>query len=398
MALIRYPGSKERLASVLTDRLPLEFTAPLWEMQDGCEYREPFFGAGAIGFRVLRCLPPSARIWLNDIDPGIVALWTAVKERPEDLCRLISRFEPSVEAFDRFKGEDGDTGIDPLRLGFQKLALHQMSVSGFGFMSGGPLGGRTQANSTYTVESRWRPDRLKSQVRQLSKLLRKFEALRITMGDFEPLIVDAPPKCFLYLDPPYVRAGEQLYRYSMSDDDHRRLSRQLRKVQCLWALSYDDHELIRKLYGGWALIEKVAATYTTATGGERPKVEEILIRPVKAGRGSCGSKFVPASDERMMLPPVAAPVSERCRTAALRVEVSNVRAHGGDRRSQSRAKLALETRTERAARAGIGRETQRKIDWLALNAPELLEKVRSGEMSAHRAYRQGREDGVLRSP
>ena len=41
-------------------------------------------------------------------------------------------------------------------------------------------------------------------------------------------------------------------------------------------------------------------------------------------------------------------------------------------------------RQERAARTGVSRYTQQKLDYLALNAPDLLEMVRSGEVSIDR--------------
>jgi len=90
MALIRYPGSKEKLAKQILPFFPQELFMPLWASD--WEYREPFFGAGAIGFRILQTLPPKTRIWLNDIDFWLVCLWQSVWHAPDELKEMIERF------------------------------------------------------------------------------------------------------------------------------------------------------------------------------------------------------------------------------------------------------------------------------------------------------------------
>jgi len=43
-----------------------------------------------------------------------------------------------------------------LDVGFKKLAIHQISYSGLGTKSGGPLGGKSQ-ESIYKIDCRWSP-------------------------------------------------------------------------------------------------------------------------------------------------------------------------------------------------------------------------------------------------
>lgn len=275
MTLIRYPGSKERLAEQIITRFPIEMSLPLWMDHNRWEYREPFFGAGAIGFNILEVLPPSCGAWINDKDFGLICLWNAVRNAPEELKDKIERFEPSIEHFYRFKEEDGKKDVDPVEIGFRKLALHQMSYSGLGYMSGGPLGGREQT-SKYSIDCRWVKENLMYKVRNLHELISRIK-LKITCGDFANLI-DDNPDVFLYLDPPYYGKGNDLYRYSMSEDDHVRLADLLKETPNKWVLSYDDHPRIRKLYD-WADFASLEIIYTTSTAKEsrRPKNREILI-------------------------------------------------------------------------------------------------------------------------
>ena len=280
MALIRYPGSKEKLRSSIIDRFPLSVSRPLFRNQLGLEYREPFFGAGAIGFRFLQMLDRGARVWLNDIAPGIVALWNSVWKNPSELCEQIFRFKPSTESFYKFKEEDGSIELPEVEAGFRKLVLHQESFSGLGFMAGGPLGGKDQGNARYPVSCRWNPEGLRLTIAILHKRLQAFPNLKLTCDDFGELVHQAPRECFIYADPPYYIQGSVLYKHAMAKEDHERLASFLKGCRCDWLLSYDDHPQVRLLYS-WASIEAVHITYTTATArnGNRPKNQEITITP-----------------------------------------------------------------------------------------------------------------------
>lgn len=276
MALIRYPGSKERLAYQILRYFPLDMSGPLFMDHNRWDYREPFFGAGAIGFRILELLPPSCKAWLNDIDYGIISLWQSVLQMPDQLSELIHHFTPSTQLYNEYKKSDGDRSILPIEAAFRKLALHQMSYSGLGAMSGGPLGGQSQGNSRYRIDCRWSRERLQKDVFELHSTLSNITDLRLTCGDYSRLF--APGKnVFMYLDPPYYQKGKDLYKYAMSPDDHFVLAKRLRATPHNWIMSYDDSPVIRGLYN-WAHIEELEATYTVYTGnGNRPKNKEILI-------------------------------------------------------------------------------------------------------------------------
>jgi DNA adenine methylase len=280
MALIRYPGSKEKLTGAIYSRFPAEMLGAIFLGLKPWEYREPFFGAGAVGFRVLQRISTRCHVWINDIDPAMVSLWEAVRNDREKLIERLNEFEPSVEHFRRFKEEDGRTDLPPGMAGFRKLALHRMSFSGLGAKAGGPIGGKSQ-NSDYSVGCRWNPETMRKEVLLLTTIMRRqFRSFRITNLDFADLIRDAPRECFIYADPPYYVKGPSLYKYPMSDADHVRPAGLLRETEATWVLSYDDHEFIRDLYS-WAQIEPIEIKYTMAiTTKQRPKNREIIITPI----------------------------------------------------------------------------------------------------------------------
>lgn len=276
---IRYPGSKAKLRRKITDVFPESAMMRLFSSVLPC-YCEPFFGSGAIGWEALESViaSPKTRVIINDIDPGIACLWKAVRDEPERLCEFVFRFEPSAEKFYQFKKQDGEPCVDPTVRGFRKLALHQMSFSGLGAMSGGPLGGKHQGNSKYNPSCRWNPERIVVKIRQCSSTMQKFRQFDILNQDFGQVLESLPAGAFVYLDPPYYVQGAALYKHAMSEKDHERLASLLRQAKFRWVLSYDDHPRIRELYS-WAIINNFEMTPTMQTAkGKRRKNREIVIR------------------------------------------------------------------------------------------------------------------------
>lgn len=279
MALLRYPGSKERIADAIVGTFPSAMQFGLWSASLGWEYREPFFGGGGVGFRLLDILNRQCAVRINDADRGIAALWAAVRDEPAALCAMVNAFEPTVESFDKLKAADGEAVADDVEAGFAKLALHRISFSGLGAMAGGPLGGYGQATE-YKVGCRWNAKGICKEIRRLSETMNGFPCFRVTTGDFEVAMQGAAERCFVYLDPPYYEKGPELYRLSMEDDDHARLAHLLRNARFQWALSYDNHPYILSLYK-WARVRDVHITYTTAVSQspKRRAAKEILITP-----------------------------------------------------------------------------------------------------------------------
>lgn len=275
--MIRYPGSKEKIARLIIQRFPDALRVGALFRSSRLEYREPFFGAGAVGFKVLGGIAePDYTVWINDLDYGVRCLWQAVYDVPNELAEYVRGFVPSVEVFYKFRAEDGRRDLDPLEAGFRKLALHQTSFSGLGVKAGGPIGGRQQS-SRFNVDCRWNASRLCLGIARLHKLLHRFSGVRITGLDFTSLIIGAPAHAFIYADPPYVEKGGALYKHSFQEADHYRLAQALRACQAAWVLSYDDHPLVRELYA-WARIERVNVTYTAAVAdGRRRKHSEVVI-------------------------------------------------------------------------------------------------------------------------
>ncbi len=278
LTFMRYPGSKAKLSKMFLDLFPDDAR---FELQSNRLrfYCEPFFGSGAVGLQVLNTLQARKlrTVLVNDLDRGIADLWLAVRDAPGELIRLVREFEPTPDNFYRFKDEDGKPGIDPILHGFRKLALHQTSFSGLGSKAGGPLGGRRQ-RSEYNTACRWNPERVVKCVRRCHALMAGYRRFEIACEDFATVLSRVPDHGFAYLDPPYYEKGEELYKHSMTADDHVRLAEVLHRAKFRWVLSYDDHPQVRGLYS-WAVIDSFEMTATIDTvKGKRRKNREIVVR------------------------------------------------------------------------------------------------------------------------
>jgi DNA adenine methylase len=270
ISLCRYPGGKNALARPILERINNKLQL---------EYREPFFGGGSIGLRV--AATGGARIWINDKDPTVFALWKAVAEHPVELKRALMETKASVEEFDRIKARflDWARGIIPLssivQVARDKLLLQAISYNGLGVMASGPFGGRSQ--SERKVEDRWHPASICKRVDAISIDLSR---AKITNSDFADMLRD-DGRVSIYLDPPYWKAGPQLYQHTFTIADHLRLRELLRHSDHDWVLSYDDCEEIRELYA-FTHIDELRVTYRN--GKSHRRTHELLITAPQRNR------------------------------------------------------------------------------------------------------------------
>jgi DNA adenine methylase len=289
MSFFRYPGGKSKLRNQIVSRLDTITNG------NNIEYREPFFGGGSIGLKVLQDNTLIKKLWINDKDLGISCLWTSLIQCPDLLKKLVKKFKPSIQKFDDFKTKltaselpEPKTHDEIAEFGFMKLAIHQISYSGLGTMSGGPLGGRKKENVAgrgmtdevkYPIDCRWSPDYICKKIDQLhAKMLGlSIRNNRCTCLDFADVINDTQNDAVIYLDPPYFVKGNDLYQHGFTEKDHYRLAVALKNTKHQWVLSYDDCPEIRKLYQ-WAKIEEIDGVNYSITALKDKTTGERLTR------------------------------------------------------------------------------------------------------------------------
>jgi DNA adenine methylase len=251
-------------------------------MGSNTEYVEPFLGGGAILLKFLQSQMQIKRLRLNDKDVALACLWTAVIRYKDELIKRTHAAQPSTHIFYRIKEELSQTleyptqEEDILSLGFKKLLIHQISYSGLGVKSGGPLGGSDQA-SPYKIDCRWRPDNIAKKITKINHTLSRYDIAGCccTSCDFSEVIHD---NALIYLDPPYYHKGNELYKHGFAHEDHQGLAACLRAIRADWVLSYDDCPQIMELYD-WAEMSRLSIKYTITSNKNKWGRTELLIVP-----------------------------------------------------------------------------------------------------------------------
>jgi site-specific DNA-adenine methylase len=232
--LLRYPGGKGKLLKEILSRLQRMCSI----LGPDVEFREPFFGGGAVGLTVLSQDQPVRRAWINDRDPAMAALWHAVVHEPTSVRVYIETLPEAMRLFPKNDYYQDDTEVlrslsdprdlrsyPPGAIASKKLAVHQMSYSGLGTRAGGPMSDRM---------SRYRVERLNAKIETCSEILSSAQLRHDTCTclDFEEMF-DAGT-AFYYCDPPYVQAVPQLYQIAFSSEDHECLACLLRQESRPW--------------------------------------------------------------------------------------------------------------------------------------------------------------------
>ena len=135
-------------------------------------------------------------------------------------------------------------------LGFSVFYLNRCNRSGV-LNGGAPIGG-------YSQTGKWRLDARfyrRSLADRILAVAKQQDKIHITNMDAITFLTTHLPRgkkrqrVFAYLDPPYYFNGNRLYMNFYQKPEHRNLSRYInRQVSLKWLMSYDNADLIRKLY------------------------------------------------------------------------------------------------------------------------------------------------------
>lgn len=250
---LRYPGSKFRASKHIM---------PYIKEVNHTEYREPFFGGGAIFF-----VKNKADInWINDIDSQLITTYQVISDinKCEELLNRLEDIKIDKESFNQLRDWEPKSEID---IAFKYFVINRTSYSGimnkpnFGF------------HPTKSVQPHKWPERIK-------KASEKLRNTQITNLHFRDIITEpSNNEVLLFLDPPYYKADQKrAYRHSFLEKDHQELLELLKCTNFKFCLTYDDCPEIRELYS-WANINQKEWMYHTANSNNttRKKGSELII-------------------------------------------------------------------------------------------------------------------------
>jgi DNA adenine methylase len=261
---LRYPGGKTQLAPFVSELLRCNGLHQ-------CVYSEPFAGGAGIACRLL-LNGTIAEAWINDIDPGIYAFWFSVLNSTDELCDRIERAKVELPEWHRQRRVHATERTNLLKLGFATFFLNRTNRSGI--LTGGVIGGLEQTGN-YAIDCRFGKEEL---IRKIRRIALYKEQVKLTCVDARKYIgthlKKLPKHALVNVDPPYYRAGPDLYTNAYQHKDHLALAKQVREMPHRWMLTYDDVPQIRAMYLG---LPQYGKTLTYTAQVKRAAVELLVL-------------------------------------------------------------------------------------------------------------------------
>lgn len=237
---LRYPGGKVKLYPFM-EQLIRQNTV------DPPIYVEPFAGGAGLALELL-FNGNVERIMINDLDPAIYSFWYSITNE-ETFYLFINRVNEVDININEWKIQKEiymhQDIHNKLELGFATFFLNRCNRSGI--LKAGPIGGQKQ-NGNYRIDCRFNKDRLIPLLRKIYDNRNRIDVTNLNAEEFIEYIDMNYDNLFIYLDPPYVDKGYQLYKNSFTKEDHVSLSKKIKKLKNKWFVTYDNTNLIKELY------------------------------------------------------------------------------------------------------------------------------------------------------
>lgn len=237
---LRYPGGKGSLKYFLSNIVSENKLV-------GGELVEPFCGGAGASLPLLETNIIS-RLHLNDANPAVAAFWHCVFFETDSLISLIKSTPVTIYQWHRWKEVVcAHDQASTLELGFAAFFMNRCNRSGL--LYGGPIGGLKQTGK-YKIDCRFNREGLIDRISVISRHASRVTVSNMDACDYLNKLDKAVAKnSIIFLDPPYVNQGANLYkRYSFNADKHNELANFIKPKKWKWVITYDDHPLIHELY------------------------------------------------------------------------------------------------------------------------------------------------------
>ncbi|MFQ5549806.1 MAG: DNA adenine methylase [Gemmatimonadales bacterium] len=223
-------------------------------------YCEPFAGSAA----VLLTKDPSPNEVLNDLNGDLINFYRIVRFHKDELVRELWHMPVSRSEFYDAKAQPGLTDIQRAARWFYR--------NKFGFGGKGEHFGRTKHRGPASREGLWW--RLEALCERLQDVILENQDWRSIFGFYDS------SETFFFIDPPYVET-EQYSSQRWSERDHVELAESVLSLRGSWVLTYNDHDLVRRLYDGTPLREVSQAQQLAKDAkGRSHRMYQVIISPL----------------------------------------------------------------------------------------------------------------------
>lgn len=233
MKVLKWPGAKWSIADKIIELMPKHKI-----------YLEPFFGSGAVFFSKAPC---NTEV-LNDLDGEVINLFKCIRDKSEELAKLIY-FTPYSR--EEYKESYNRSGND-IEMARQFLVRANMARAGMQYYSSswrhaGPVLGAT-CNQRVTGDWNKIPERI------LNAAIRLKDAEIENTNALDLIKKYNRKDCLIYVDPPYLLSTrrQRYYNVEMTEDkEHEELIKVLKKHSGPVMLSGYDSGLYNDLLHDW---------------------------------------------------------------------------------------------------------------------------------------------------
>jgi DNA adenine methylase len=274
-SILRYPGGKSRKS---VQDIILSYKPSVVK-----EYREPFVGGGGIFFAI----DPSIKTWINDINPGLISLYGALKERPENFIENCRKIIPMQEGEESVSTKGTGKKYNK-RLGevFDSLKYNEEADQAlrYFFINRTVWAGRVNYDPAFKSRMYYSNPQGWNIVKtdKLEKASKHISNTKITNTDYVNLLEEPGEDVWIYLDPPYVvdtkfKKGSKLYEFGFSMEDHIRFVDNVKKCKHKVCISYDNKTDVKEWFKNDFYIYEHDWTYSGSTQKVKTIGKELII-------------------------------------------------------------------------------------------------------------------------
>jgi DNA adenine methylase len=233
---LRYPGGKSAIAGFLAETI----------RETGSKtYVEPYAGgAGAAISLLLNNVVDE--IVINDYDKAVYSFWKEVTIHSKRFIEKLNSVPFTIEEWVREREiYRNPKNHSQEELGFAFFYLNRTNRSGI--VKAGVIGGIGQSGE-YRLDARFNRKALEDKIKDIAQ---HRNAITIYNKDGAEVFEEFSnnENAFIYLDPPYVQQGKNLYLNAFQESHHKELGKKLLANKTAnWLLTYDEDQLIKDIY------------------------------------------------------------------------------------------------------------------------------------------------------
>ncbi len=242
----RYPGGKDKLASFLAIFLN-------HNKLTNSIFIEPFCGGAGASLSLL--LSGYVReIHINDKNFALYCFWKQIISNTDNLLDVIYQTKPTIDEWHKqrniyLSSISNNSEFSELEYAYSVFFLNRTNRSGV--LSAGPIGGKEQTGK-YKIDCRYTVKNLIKRIEKIATMKDRIFVYNENCIEFMEKFnnKDGYEKQFIYLDPPYVKEGKNIYskNFCFDNDEHKALKDYIVTHNSRWLISYDDHPLVHELY------------------------------------------------------------------------------------------------------------------------------------------------------